>query len=90
MPLPSVNLIPSFEFSQIEEKIFVVFHRLLFGKLRLFDDVIDRAAVAVGGTNGIILILFAAISIVSSLRLSSHSFISLAENGTRRIPWVYR
>jgi hypothetical protein len=61
----------------MDEKIFVVFHRLLFGKLRLCDDVADRATIAADGTNGIILILFAAVSIVSSLRLSSHSFILL-------------
>jgi hypothetical protein len=61
----------------MDEKIFVVFHRLLFGKLRLFDGITDRATIAADGTNGIILILFAAVSIVSSLRLSTHSFTLL-------------
>jgi hypothetical protein len=59
----------------MDEKIFVAFRRLLFGKFCLFDSITDRAAGAVDGMNGIMLIPLVAASIVSSLRLSSHSFI---------------
>jgi hypothetical protein len=58
------------------EKIFVVFHRSLFGNLCLFDGMSDRAAAADAGMKGIMLILLVAASIVSSLR----PFVSLLDS----------
>jgi hypothetical protein len=86
VPFSSVSLIPSFELSHMKESTFVAFCNPFSEDFCFFADSIGLAVMAAAGLKGMMLPLIAADSIISSWRLSSHSYILSLYIGTRLVP----